>query len=152
MPRVTAEQAIEAIHKSRGLLTMAAALLRCQRKTLYRMIEKYPTVAAAVDEECQKLGDLAEAQLYRPIQEGQSWAVCFYLKCRHKARGYVERPEPPRAQGIPFDFIQAFVLARENAIAKRRAAQQALTDGEVIDITPSPSAGDPEPPSPSPEP
>jgi hypothetical protein len=92
-------------------------------------------VKAAVDDEKERLGDLAEARLYQAISEGQSWAVCFYLKCIHKKWGFVERPESPRAQSLPFDPIEAIVQARANAIARRE--QQALAQGQLIDVTPT---------------
>ena len=135
MSRLTPQRIIPVIRETKGLITVAAQRLRCSRQALYNAMARYPSVKAAVDDEKEKLGDLAEAQLYRAINEGQSWAVCFYLKCIHKQRGFVERPEPQRSPALPFDPIEAIIQARANAIAKRQ--QQALVDGQVIDITPT---------------
>ena len=36
---------------------------------------------------------MAELALYKAIQDGEGWAVCFYLKTQGKQRGYIERQE-----------------------------------------------------------
>ena len=36
---------------------------------------------------------MAELSLFKAIQTGEAWAVCFYLKTQGKDRGYVERYE-----------------------------------------------------------
>ena len=42
---------------------------------------------------------MAESQLVKGIQTGQSWAVCFYLKTKGRDRGYSERREITDADG-----------------------------------------------------
>ena len=63
------------------------------RSTIYRMMERHPDVAEAVDEARDYTTDIAEAALYRAIRRGEPWAVQFYLKTQGKRRGYVERTE-----------------------------------------------------------
>jgi len=45
--------------------------------------------------------DVAEAALLRAIQKGEAWAVCFFLKCKAKQRGYSERTEITGPAGKP---------------------------------------------------
>lgn len=91
--RYTAEQVREALTKHHGLVSGAAGMLGCSVQTIYNYIEKYQTVKDAVAAESEKLKDLAESRLFRCIDQGQAWAICFYLKCKAKDRGYVERQE-----------------------------------------------------------
>lgn len=91
--KYTAAQVIAAVHETKGMLTIAAKRLGCDPVTVYRYVREYPTVAAAVKEARESVTDMAELALYKAIQEGEGWAVCFYLKTQGKARGYVERQE-----------------------------------------------------------
>jgi hypothetical protein len=37
--------------------------------------------------------DFAESQLFKSIQNGSDTATIFYLKCKGKKRGYIDRAE-----------------------------------------------------------
>lgn len=91
--RYTAQQMIDAIRATRGMLTLAAKRLGCAPDTVYRYVREYATVAQALRDERASVTDMAELALYKAIQEGEGWAVCFYLKTQGKERGYVERQE-----------------------------------------------------------
>jgi glutamate/tyrosine decarboxylase-like PLP-dependent enzyme len=132
MPRPTPQQAIEAIHASRGLLTLAAALLKCSRTTLQKLVNRHQAVAEAVEQEREAMGDLAEARLYTAIKEGNLTACIFYLKCLHKHRGYVEKPEPKTPPHTEINLIAVVTEARRRALDRRQA--QACSEGTVIDL------------------
>ena len=91
--KFTAAQVIDAIRQTKGMLTVAARKLGCDPHTIYRYVREYPTVAAVVKEQRESVTDMAELALYKAIQEGEGWAVCFYLKTQGKGRGYIERQE-----------------------------------------------------------
>jgi len=93
------EQVIEAIEKSRGLLTHAADVLGCNRVTIYEYAKKYPEVQAAIDSARDRMTDVAEGKLFQKISEGDNTALIFYLKTQGKKRGYVERQEVTGAEG-----------------------------------------------------
>jgi hypothetical protein len=88
--RYTQEAMIAAIRRARGLKAPAARLLGCSRNTVQDYCDKFPRVAAVVQEERDAMTDLAEGALYTKVSEGEGWAVCFYLKTQAKDRGYVE--------------------------------------------------------------
>lgn len=48
-------------------------------------------IVAAMDRSTQVRGDFAESMLMKLIKEGNVAATIFYLKTRHKDRGYSER-------------------------------------------------------------
>ena len=45
--------------------------------------------------------DVAETALLAAVAKGEAWAVCFYLKCKGKARGWTERAEVTGPGGGP---------------------------------------------------
>lgn len=91
--KYTPEQVIRAIEDTKGLVTLAARRLNCHPNTIRNYAKRYKSVERALIEERERMTDVAELALYNKIQEGEGWAVCFYLKTQGKARGYVERQE-----------------------------------------------------------
>lgn len=91
--RYTQEQVIGALAQAKGMTTVAARLLNCAPNTVQAYIDRYPAVAETRRQEREAMTDVAELALYKAIQSGEAWAVCFYLKTQGKQRGYVERAE-----------------------------------------------------------
>ena len=83
---------VEAIHRARGMVTAAATLLGCDRRTIQKRAKTDPEIREALDGARCAMLDRAELQLFKAIDEGKPWAICFYLKCQGKDRGYIERP------------------------------------------------------------
>lgn len=115
--KYTAEQMIEALRATRGMITLAAKRLHCAPNTIRSYVERYPTVAQAMREEREQATDVAELALYKAIQDGQPWAVCFYLKTQGRARGYVERYEVE--QRMTIDWSKVPDAALESFLAKK---------------------------------
>jgi hypothetical protein len=92
-PRYTVAQLTEALGQSKGLVTIAARMLRCDPDTVRNYAKRYPAVAEKIREEREAFLDVAELALLKAVQGGEAWAVCFALKCLGKERGYVERVE-----------------------------------------------------------
>lgn len=98
-PKLTAEPTIAAIRDLHGNLSAVAKQLGVCRQTLYVFIDRHPSVQAVVAESRETMLDNAESALYRAVLGGEAWAVCFFLKCQGKSRGYVERQEVTGADG-----------------------------------------------------
>ena len=91
--KYTQAQMLTALEQSKGMVTVAARLLGCHVETVYAYIERHPALAEAKRQQREGMTDVAELALYKAIQSGEAWAVCFYLKTQGKSRGYVERVE-----------------------------------------------------------
>lgn len=91
--KYTAEQVIEAVRKNKGILTLVARDLGCTRQTIHNYVNRYPTIAAAVEDERESLLDMAEGKLFDQVNKGNITAIIFTLKTLGKHRGYVERQE-----------------------------------------------------------
>ncbi len=78
--KFTSTQIIEALREKHGNLSAAARFLGCDRHTVSRYIDTYPTVKAVADEERETLIDFAENQLFKQVQDGNITAIIFTLK------------------------------------------------------------------------
>ena len=93
MPKYMDGQIIEALEKSRGMVYVAARLLRCDPITIKRRIAKVPKVGAVVDDQKELFVDVAELKLIEAVNNGDSWAIQFTLKTQGRRRGYSEKSE-----------------------------------------------------------
>lgn len=92
-PRVTDQKVIEALAASAGIIAHAAKKLGYERPWLHTRIKKSPKLMEAYDQIKETNLDLAESKLLQAINNGELIAIFFYLKCKGKSRGYIERGE-----------------------------------------------------------
>lgn len=87
------DNTIKAIHSKGAFVSAIAEALGVSRNTVCRWRKKYKAVDEAfADVEESKL-DFTESKLMEAIKQSEAWAICFFLKCKGKNRGYVERQE-----------------------------------------------------------
>jgi hypothetical protein len=98
------QEIIGALEESRGLIAPAARKLGCARDTIRRYLEEYEEIAQAIKDQREAVTDMAENALYQAILDREPWAVCFYLKCMAKDRGYTERAEVSGPGGRPVEI------------------------------------------------
>lgn len=89
--KYTAAEVIEAIRGSRGLIANVARKLGVSRMTVYRYIERWTTVAAALEEERENLIDDVEDKLLQAIARLDVTAIKYFLSTVGHKRGWVER-------------------------------------------------------------
>jgi hypothetical protein len=94
-PPVKTEDMIAALKATDGMVYLAAERLDCDVSTIYKRIPKDKKLARVIDQSRGKLLDMGETQLKRAVLDGAAWAVCFLLKTRGKARGYIEHTNDP---------------------------------------------------------
>lgn len=85
------KQVADALKANMGLVMRAARQLGCERNTIYRYIEEYPSCKEAKENGHEMLLDDAEIGLHKSIREQEGWAICFTLKTLGKERGFVEK-------------------------------------------------------------
>jgi hypothetical protein len=95
MPKaVLTEAKVEAELKKRdGNYAAVARACGVTRQAVQGFVARHPGLAAAAIDVREGMKDEVESALYEAAKRGEPWAVCFYLKCQAKDRGYVERQE-----------------------------------------------------------
>lgn len=92
-PRHTKKETLAAIGRSSGVIAVAARSLGITRQTLSRHIHNNPEYKEALDQAREDAIDTAESKLIEAINDREPWAICFFLKCQAKHRGYIEKSE-----------------------------------------------------------
>ena len=88
---ITDKQIEEAIRKNGGWLTFAAKAVDLSYRQILRRVAQSERLQKVRDEVRERYLDIAESALITAVRRGEAWAVCFYLKCKGKGRGYIER-------------------------------------------------------------
>lgn len=91
--KFTAEEAIQAIKGSGGIVTTIADRLGCAWGTARTYIDNHPTVLQAYNDETERMLDMDEAVLFKSIKEGNTADAKWHLSRKGKHRGYAERIE-----------------------------------------------------------
>lgn len=107
MPRgvkITNESIIKALIASGGVVAYAAKSLGASRQNISTRINGSETLKAAMDEIIERNLDVAENKLLEQIEHGNMTAIIFYLKCKGKNRGYVDRKEVTGPDGGPIEM------------------------------------------------
>ena len=106
----TVEQIEKALREAKGFVTIAAKIAGCEYNTLMRYVKKYEHLQKVKEEIEESLLDFTESKLYKQIDEGNTTAIIFHLKCKGKKRGYVDRQEIEHTGpgGGPIEIKQVF--------------------------------------------
>lgn len=104
--KFTDEELEKAIREAHGILAHAARILskggrRITRQAIEQRIATTPELQAVAYQEREALTDFAENKLFELIKAGDKTSIIFYLKCKAKNRGYVERQELTGKDGLP---------------------------------------------------
>jgi len=90
---------IEALHRTHGMIFLAAKEIGCAPVTIYRHAAKDKKIQDIIDSYRGQLIDKAELKLEQAVLNGEPWALNLTLKTIGKSRGYVERQEVTGAEG-----------------------------------------------------
>ena len=84
---------LEALEKSLGIVSQACKNVGIDRSTFYNYMKADKEFRDSVNELENYALDFAEGKLMQEISKNNTTAIIFYLKCKAKSRGYVERQE-----------------------------------------------------------
>jgi len=84
----TETEIIAALTKTHGMLSKAARILGCDRKTISNRLKEFPSIGQALEESEALRLDEAETSLDRNIKNGSQRAIKFLLAHKGKTRGY----------------------------------------------------------------
>jgi predicted DNA-binding transcriptional regulator AlpA len=101
---------LEAFEKNAALIQQTCKKVGIDRGTFYNWKKDNEEFAKKVEDIEEGLIDFAESKLYENIKAGESAAIFFFLKCKAKKRGYVERQEVEHSGTI--DTVINFIPAK----------------------------------------
>jgi transposase-like protein len=74
-----------------GLVTRIAEALKVTPKTIHKWRNDHEEFGEIFDRANEAVLDMAESQLFKNVKDGKEASIFFLLKCRGKARGYIEK-------------------------------------------------------------
>lgn len=83
----------EAVLDSGGVITTIANRLNVQRKTVYEWLVKHPEMKEYIEQETEKILDMAEISLFSQVKDKDLGATKYLLSTKGKNRGYIEKQE-----------------------------------------------------------
>ena len=130
--KVSTDEIIEALVAENGMLTIAAKRLKISFNTLKKYIGKDPKIQEAIIFIEEHSLDHAEKRLLIMIDEGNTAAVFFYLKCKGKKRGFIESAQQQQLPSQPITFKYQLVLP-DHYKPKNEANLLSHSDEGIID-------------------
>ena len=85
------EQIERALKANGGFIAKTAKSLNVRYQTIWERIRRSPRLKQFYEEIRESYIDLAESKLLVKVREGDLGAICFFLKCQGKKRGYIEK-------------------------------------------------------------
>lgn len=86
--KITKQKFLAALDGTGGILSSIALKLRVDRSTVYNFLNSNKDMSKYVEQEAERIIDLAEGKLVKKITEEESWAIKYYLSTKGKGRGY----------------------------------------------------------------
>jgi hypothetical protein len=145
----TAQQFIEAIPGSGGIVTTIAKRVGCEWHTVKRYIEALPTVKQAYEDERESIGDLSESVLIRNIQiaskvqteqniPADTADAKWLLARRFKDRGYGEQVDVTSGGVSLAELMRQVIADRHEEDTSADEAEQA---GDTVPAEPTRQSG-----------
>jgi hypothetical protein len=136
-PHFQVHQVAEALRRSAGVVSAAAQLLQqatgrgCQPQTVRTYLKRHPELAEEIQEAVEVNLDLAETKLLAAINNGNDWAVKFYLETKGKHRGYTRRQEIAGVASAPLVVTDArqWLTAELDGMDARLRSQSSGANG-----------------------
>jgi hypothetical protein len=147
--RYSQRRVADAIRSTRGLVSLAARQLGCDRSTVENYCDRYPTVRQALHDAREQRLDIAEAMLHSAVDRGELPAIMFYLKTVGKGRGYgdvvqvdatvdlLSHPDWVRTRTMLLEVLRGYPDAMAAVVAGLRALTAPSDDGGNghVDVT-----------------
>jgi hypothetical protein len=95
----------EALEAAGGWMSQAAKMLKVSPATITRAVQGSKRLQEQLDSIKTRYLDIAETELLKKVKNGDLGAICFYLKCQGKDRGYIEKQYFATDKAEPLEII-----------------------------------------------
>lgn len=117
MPVLSADEVERLLIEHNGNMASVARHFGVTRQAVCAYVHKRAKLLAVQADCRESMKDNAESALYKAVLAGEAWAVCFFLKCQAKDRGYVERQEVTGKDGEALPVLAIRIAGAEEAPA-----------------------------------
>lgn len=93
MVKINQKKFKDAILDSGGIITTIANRIGVTRKAIYDWLVKNPEMKDYLEQETEKILDMAEISLFSQVKDKDLGATKYILSTKGKKRGYIERQE-----------------------------------------------------------
>lgn len=112
---------LTALKKHHGHISYACKECQIDRKTFYDYYHADEAFKEIVKEIEESNLDLVERKLIQNIKANDTTSIIFYLKCKGRVRGYVDKQHiehsVERFEGLPDDQLDRRIKEEQNRIA-----------------------------------
>jgi hypothetical protein len=115
------QRMIDAMQTSLGVVTTACQVAEVSRSQHYDWMQTDPEYANKIKEVTEMCHDFVESSLFKQIKDGSTTATIFYMKCRMRERGYIEKMDVdlntnrPDMSGLTTDEIREHLAKKRDA-------------------------------------
>jgi hypothetical protein len=109
------EEIANALRANGGFISQTAKALGMTQRGLEMRIASSQVLQDVKREITEEYVDYAESQLLRAVENGEAWAITFFLRHKGRERGYVETPllQANVTGGSTLEMIDSFVHDEE---------------------------------------
>jgi hypothetical protein len=102
---ISSDKIIKVFESTGGMVAESAHKLGISYQAIYKRMNNDEAIRTALEDIREKNIDKAESKLMILVEKGNLGAICFYLKCQGKHRGWVEtlRQEHTGKDGGPIE-------------------------------------------------
>jgi hypothetical protein len=104
---------LKALNIHRGIVTHAAEAVGLTRAAHYKWMHNDEDYAAAVKDLDEVVMDFYESALQKKVQEGDTPAIIFAIKCKGKSRGFIEKQHIEHSTGNLDSLAETMVSIAE---------------------------------------
>jgi biotin synthase-related radical SAM superfamily protein len=84
---------IKAMERHMCIVTTASKSAKIDRSRHYIWMNEDPEYKKAIDELSEIVFDVVESKLFEQIKSGNTTSTIFFMKCKMRGRGYIEKTE-----------------------------------------------------------
>ena len=111
---------VDAMIQSLGIVTTASKIAGISRSQHYEWINNDPEYMQRINDVGEMAKDFVESQLFSQIKDGSTTATIFYMKCKMRDRGYIEKVDVdmsvnrPDLSDMTTDEIRQYMIQQKN--------------------------------------
>jgi hypothetical protein len=90
---VAKQAMIEALTNALGVVTTASRIADVSTTQHYQWMQDDPEYRKQVEQVAEVAKDFVESQLFQQIKDGSTTATIFFMKCKMRERGYIEKQD-----------------------------------------------------------